>query len=555
MRTRDVLQLAQPSLRLFLPGVLAALISSVSAVALLGTSAYLITRASEQVPLLFLSLAVVGVRFFALARAVFRYLHRLLSHQAVFRTLAEVRVSFYRRLIPLAPVGLNQTGRGSLLTGLVDDVDELQNFPLRVIQPLVTSLTVAVLSVLAASLMLPLAGVIFAAALIFATLSGVILDAIVGAKAERAISPLRADCSDRTLDIVSRLDLLIAYDALDDYCEDLEKADNRLSSAVLRRALSVGIVSVVLTVSAAGASVALLASSIPQLHSGQITAPVFVVIALLPFAVFDVFAMAPLAVGAFGRVRASAQRIANIIPAQIPAHIPRDTSEPIIHPDPLGSAESEVIIECSELSPLWPQPEEQEISPLSFQICRGDRILLTGVSGSGKTALANVLVRFLEYRGHYRISGVEVRQLSHDYVRSLIGLCEQNPYLFDSDVRQNLLFAKDTASDQEILAVLDRVGLASWVTQIGGLDALVGEHGSLISGGQAQRIGYARLLLADFPVVILDEPTAHVDAAHAEKLIRDLLSEARDSGQTVLLISHLPVPRELLTKVIALKGN
>jgi ATP-binding cassette subfamily C protein CydC len=145
--TETVLRLAQPPAKRFVPGLLLGILASGSAVALLATSAWLITRASEQPPILFLGFAVVGVRAFALGRAFFRYVERLVTHDAAFRSLAVLRTGIFRRLIPIAPDGLGGTRRGDLLTRLVSDVDQLQDLPLRVVQPLATSLVVSVLSV------------------------------------------------------------------------------------------------------------------------------------------------------------------------------------------------------------------------------------------------------------------------------------------------------------------------------------------------------------------------------------------------------------------------
>ncbi|WP_348648585.1 ATP-binding cassette domain-containing protein [Cryobacterium breve] len=177
---------------------------------------------------------------------------------------------------------------------------------------------------------------------------------------------------------------------------------------------------------------------------------------------------------------------------------------------------------------------------------------LAGPSGAGKTTLAQVLVRFLDYTGSYTLDGVEANTLAPSAVRRFVGLCEQQPWLFDDSIRQNLLFARETASDDDLLAVLDRVGLADWTAQRGGLDARVGERGALVSGGQAQRIALARALLADFPVLVVDEPTANVDEAQGDRLVRDILEAASEDGRAVLLISHTPVPDELITARVTL---
>jgi ATP-binding cassette subfamily C protein CydC len=123
--------------------------------------------------------------------------------------------------------------------------------------------------------------------------------------------------------------------------------------------------------------------------------------------------------------------------------------------------------------------------------------------------------------------------------------------LFDEDIRQNLLFANDSATDAELLAVLDRVGLGDWVRSRGGLDARVGERGALVSGGQAQRIALARALLRDFPVLVLDEPTAGVDPAASEALLIDLLSAVGDD-RAVVLISHVAVPAGMIDREVRL---
>ncbi|PPF84143.1 hypothetical protein C5B96_07600 [Subtercola sp. Z020] len=191
---------------------------------------------------------------------------------------------------------------------------------------------------------------------------------------------------------------------------------------------------------------------------------------------------------------------------------------------------------------------------VSVGIPPGARLLVTGPSGSGKTTLAAVLVRFLEHTGSFTIDGVDVRTLAPEDVRRTVGLCEQSPYIFDASLRQNLLFARETASDDDLLAVLARVGLGGWARARGGLDARLGQHGARVSGGEAQRIALARVLLADFPVVVLDEPTANVDPTRADALLADLLAAAGPE-RSVVLISHTDVPPALVTQHLRLASS
>ncbi|TFC75511.1 thiol reductant ABC exporter subunit CydC [Cryobacterium sp. TMS1-20-1] len=552
---RDVLRLAQPRPRWFAPGLLAGVTSAVMAVALLACSAWLITRAAEMPSLAYLGLAVVGVRAFAIFRSVFRYLERLTSHDAAFRQLAELRLGIFRRIVPVAPAGLAQTGRGDLLTRLVRDVDDLQDLPLRVVQPLLVAGITTLLSVIGIWLIVPAAGLTLLVCLLLAGVLGTLFSGSLAARAERELAPLRGTLADEVLEIVENLDVLTAFDALRPRLAALARTDERLRRATLRRSVGVGVQSAVVALFAGAATLGALYFGIPALNGGggllspDLLGPTLIVAVLVPLAVFEVFGMIPLAASAWRQVRVSARRVAEVVPASPPAEIPVDV------PNPRPLRATPVMLELTDLGASWPGQTEPGVAGVTLRLAPGDRVHLAGPSGAGKTTLAQALVRFLDYTGSYRLNGVEARLLAQTDVRRVVGLCEQRPWLFDDSIRQNLLFARDTATDAELLAVLARVGLAEWVAARGGLDARVGERGALVSGGQAQRIALARALLADFPVLIVDEPTANVDSAQADALVRDLLRAAADAHRAVLLISHTPVPDDLVTGRVTLPAR
>lgn len=539
-----VLRGAMPPARRFWWTIAAGFASEASAVALLAVSAWLIVRASEQPPVLYLSFAVVGVRFFAISRAVFRYLERLTGHDAALRQLSSTRADLVRRLVPLAPDGLGRTRRGSVLGALVDDVDELQDLPLRVVQPLASSALVALGAVVLVAFVWWPAALTLLACLVVAGAVATLWGWAAGARAERTIAPLRADLTDAVLDHVSNLDVLAAYGAEEGSRDRIERADAALRRAVVRRAGAQAGTTALVSLLAGAASIAAVLVTAPGVASATLDGPALAVAVLVPMAVFEVFGAVALASAAWRKVRSAAGRIADALPATPPRELAPETASPTGEAPELGEG-----VRLRGASVRWPGAAQASLHDVDLDIRPGERILVLGSSGAGKSTLAHALVRFLETEGSYEIGGRSVHDLSPDDVRRSVGLCEQHPMLFDEDIRQNLLFARDTATDADLEAVLDRVGLGAWLRERGGLDARVGERGALVSGGQAQRIALARALLRGFPVLVLDEPTAGVDPEASAALLVDLLGAVRDD-QAVVLISHVAVPDALVDRVV-----
>ena len=540
----SILRGAMPPWRRFLPGALSGFASEASAVALLAVSSWLIVRASEQPLVMYISAAVVGVRLFALTRAVFRYTERVAGHDAALRQLAATRAALVRRLIPLTPDGLSRTRRGSVLGALVDDVDELQFLPLRVVQPLLASATVALGAVVLVAFISWPAALTLLVCLLAAGAIATLWGWAAGARAERSIAPLRAVLADALLDHLGSLDVLRAYGVEHESHGRILAADAALRRVVVRRAGAQAGSTALVSLLAGIASIAAVLVTAPQVLAGQLGGPELAVAVLVPMAVFEVFTAVPLAAAAWRQVHASAERIADALPAELPAGLVHETVAPT-GVAPTGP------LRLRGVSAVWPGAAGPALHGVDLDVQPGERVLVVGASGAGKTTLAHVLVRFLDSTGDYSIGGTSVHDLASDDVRVTVGLCEQHPMLFDEDIRQNLLFARETASDDDLLEVLERVGLGEWTRERGGLDARVGERGALVSGGQAQRIALARALLRDFPVRVLDEPTAGVDPATSDALLTDLLTAVGDE-QAVVLISHVNVPSGLVDRTVRL---
>lgn len=549
-RVAQVLRLARPSVRQALPGLAAGVLSAGSAVALLATSAWLITRAAEQVPIMWLGLAIVGVRAFALSRAVFRYLERLASHDAAFRALGRVRAHVFDRIVPAAPAALGERGQGELLSRLVRDVDALQDYPLRLLQPVIVSGVVVASGIGLLAWFSPTAAGAVALCAILAVGLGWWLSAAMAASSDRALAPLRGELQEAMLGYIQRLDVLLAFDAVNSEADRIEVLSAHLQRAERRSALSVGLVSGLILLLGGAASVAALVLGIPEMALGSITGPELALLTLTPMAIFEILAQVVIAGGIWRRVRTAAQRVVDVVPEPLPDAVPFET-ERVTEADLAAEAAQDRrvdTLEVADLAARWPGREDTAVRGLSVRLTPGDCLLLTGPSGSGKSTLAAVLTRLLEYEGEYRINGVEARTLPARQVRNLIGLSQQRPHLFDASLRNNLNFAHEAADDAALWQVLARVGLAEWVRERGGLDMELGEYGALVSGGQAQRIALARVLLADFPVVVLDEPTANVQPELSQTLLEDILSAAKAAQRIVIVISHEPVDARLITQ-------
>jgi ATP-binding cassette subfamily C protein CydCD len=277
--------------------------------------------------------------------------------------------------------------------------------------------------------------------------------------------------------------------------------------------------------------------------AGRLSGVAMAVVVLTPLAAFEAVLGLPLAVQYRQRVRRSAERVYEVLDAPEPVREPEQPRQAPATPFP---------VVVRGLAARHAGQDRDALAGLDLTLEEGRRIAVLGPSGSGKTTLAQVLLRFLDAdAGSYTLAGVDAYALDSDAVRRLVGLCAQDAHLFDSSVRENLLLAKRNATEAELRDALARARLLDWADGLPyGLDTLVGEHGARLSGGQRQRLALARALLADFPVLVLDEPAEHLDLPTADALTADLL--AATEGRTSLLITHRLAGLEAVDEVVVL---
>ncbi|MFZ3569335.1 thiol reductant ABC exporter subunit CydD [Streptomyces sp. BH097] len=517
-----------------------------SAVGLMATSGWLISRASQMPPVLYLMVAVTATRAFGIGRAIFRYLERLVSHDAVLRMLADTRVAVYRRLERLAPAGLRTTRRGDLLSRLVADVDALQDYWLRWLLPASAAALVGVGSVAFTAWLLPAAGAVLAVGLLLAGVAVPLLSGAVSRRAERRLAPARGALATKAAELLTGTAELTVSGALPRRTKEAAEADSVLtriaSRAATATALGDGLTALITGLTVAAAALV----GIQGVRSGQLHGVSLAVVVLTPLAAFEAVLGLPLAVQHRQRVRKSAERVYEVLDAPEPVREPERPAQAPRDPFPLA---------VRGLTARYEGQERDALAGLDLTLERGRRVAVVGPSGSGKTTLAQVLLRFLDANaGTYTLGGVDAAALDGDAVRRLVGLCAQDAHLFDSSLRENLLLAKKDATEDELWAVLGRVRLREWAQALpDGLDTLVGEHAARLSGGQRQRLALARALLADFPVLVLDEPAEHLDLETADALTADLLDVTR--GRTTVLITHRLAGIEAVDEVLVLDGG
>ncbi|MEV4994176.1 thiol reductant ABC exporter subunit CydD [Streptomyces niveus] len=517
-----------------------------SAVGLMAVSGWLISRASEQPPVLYLMVAVTATRAFGIGRAVFRYAERLVSHDAVLRMLADLRVSVYRRLERLAPAGLREARRGDLLSRLVADVDALQDYWLRWLLPVGSAVLVGVGAVGFTAWLLPEAGAVLAVGLLAAGVGVPLVSGARARRAERRLAPARGLLATRVAELLDGCAELTVAGALRSRIRAARDADATLTAIASRgaaaTALGGGLSALICGLTVAAAAYA----GVGAVHDGRLEGVALAVVVLTPLAAFEAVAGLPLAVQYRQRAARSAERVCEVLDAPVPV---REPARPAVAP------QTPFPLEVRGLSARYAGQERDALTGVDLTLTAGKRVAVVGPSGAGKTTLAQVLLRFLDAReGGVRLGGTDAAALDGDTVRRFVGLCAQDAHLFDSSVRENLALARRDATDDDLRDALCRARLLDWVDGLpAGLDTLVGEHGARLSGGQRQRLALARALLADFPVLVLDEPAEHLDLPTADALTADLL--AVTEGRTTLLITHRLQGLDAVDEVIVLDGG
>jgi ATP-binding cassette subfamily C protein CydC len=540
---RWLLRIARPEAwRLVAAAVLGSLALSCS-IGLMATSGWLISRAAQQPPVLYLSVAIVAVRAFGIGRGALRYAERLVGHDAAFRVLARTRVQAWLDLDRAAPAGLGKLRSGDVLARLIGDVEAVQDLLVRAVLPIAVALLTGTATVVLLGALLPAAGLILLIGLLVAGVAAPLVALAVAGRAERRLAPARAALADPVHELLTGAADLIAYGAVGPALDRIAAHDRRLTFLARRSAVGAGVGASIGAVALALTVVGELLVGVPAVRDGRLSGVLLAVLALTPLAAFELTTPLPTAARHLVRGLRAVDRLRAL--------------EDLPHPS-VAWGNKDVIghtLALRDVDVRWPGASEPTLHNISLRLTPGRRIAVIGESGAGKSTLVAALTGFLAAeRGAVSFGGIALTELDENAFRRQVVVCAQGDHLFDTTIRNNLLVGKPDATDAELMKALRQARLAAWVSrQPDGLDTTVGERADRLSGGERQRLALARALLADPAVLLLDEPTAHLDEPTAAELTRDILAATR--GRATLLVTHRLDGLEDLDEFLVLRAG
>lgn len=499
-----------------------------SGIGLLGTSAFLIASAALHPSIADLQVAIVGVRFFGISRAVFRYLERLVSHSVNLRVLSRLREWFYFQVESSPPAEIHTRKAGDLLNRVMGDLEILENFYVRVVSPVVVAVVVAAGASLFFGVYDKLLGLILAAGLFVNGVLLPVLSILVTRPLAKKMLEMRSDLSSQTVEWLQGLEELQSSGVHNRWADRILKKGEEgsvwQSRVATLNGFNSGLSLLVLNLTL----LALLWIAIPLVTQGNISGVSLAVIMLMGMASFESVVNLPQAAVMLNSSLEAARRIFVLGDLR---STPREF-------DTLPASWQPNRVEVEELGFEYENGDSFRLKDISFTLVSGKKLALVGASGSGKTSLVNLILQFWSpNQGSINLDKLNSSQIDPYLVRSYFAVISQSTTLFSASLRDNLLLADPQADDDKLLDVLKMVELEDWYSHLPqGMDTWLGDQGLRLSGGERQRVAIARALLQDRPFLLLDEPVENLDPVNANKIMANLLKLFSSKG--VLLITH-----------------
>lgn len=490
-------------------------------------------------------LPAAGIRALALLRVAGRYGERLFSHDAALRLLGELRVRFFKRLVPLAPAGLGTEHSADLLSRMRADIDLLDNFYLRLLLPAGAAAIVGFfgfifLSVFDFALALGILGLwltvgVFLPFLVLRT------GAASGARQVAGLARMRC----LAVDGLRGLEELSVYGAAGRHRRLFARESREVLNNQVRLAGLDGLSLALLGLASGLAGWLVLLVGIAHVREGTWPPALLPMLAVFALASFEAIQPLPGAWRMWGQIRTATARIMDI--TERPAPIPE--------PECPAALPKRFDLDLRGICFAYPRGTRQILDGLDLSLPAGRRTAILGAAGSGKTTLLHLLTRFQEpMQGRILLDGRNIREYAASQVRARMAVVSQNVFLFNASIAENLRLADPRASDEQLVAAARAANIGDLILSLPqGLESPVGQYGTRLSGGQARRLAVARALLKNAPVLLLDEPTEGLDQAGEAALWRTL--EPLMHGRTVLLITHRPAGLEYMDEVHLLRNG
>ena len=484
------------------------------------------------------------IRLAAIVRTAGRYGERLVTHEATFRMLAELRVWFYERIEPLAPAVLEQYRSGDVLSRIRADIDTLNNVYLRLLVPVVVAALATLVFVVALLFYHPLLALLELSLLLVA---GVLIPWLMnrlGHEAGQQSVETAAQLRSALVNDLQGMGELLVYGAADAHAAHVQQLSQHLAAQQQTLSRLNGVAQGVLGLCANLAMWGMLVLAIPLVRDHAIAPPELAMLALFALASFEAVLPLPLAFQSLGETLAAARRIFSLA----------DQAAAVTEPAHPQAVPERLDFALRELGFRYQPQGDAVLDGLTLNFPQGHKLAIVGVTGAGKSTLTSLLLRFREpTSGELLLAGKPIVQYSGEALRQHIAVVPQQTHLFNTTLRENLLLAKRDATQAELEAVCRTALIHDFITQQPqGYATWVGETGVRLSGGQAKRVAIARALLKPARLLILDEPTEGLDPETATQVMTNILAHVAQSGQSLLLITHRAHGLEAMDQVLHL---
>lgn len=520
-----------------------------SAVGLAAVSAWLIARASQMPPVMYLTIAAVTVRALGISRGVLRYVERLVSHDVALRGMATLRVRLYARLAEGRTSALVGLRRGDLLARVGADVDAVGDVVVRGLLPVAVAGVVGLGSVVLVGAFLPTAGAVLAACLVLAGVVAPWWAVRASRTAEREAVAARSRMSAETMTLLDGAGELLVAGRVPQVLDRLRATDRDLARAADVAAVPAAVAAALGPLAVGLSVLASLVLGIPAIVAGTLAPVELAVVVLTPLAAFEAASVLPAAAVALLRSREAAARIVELLDSARPAEVPAaGVAGSVGSPAPPAGPS----LVAHDLVCGWPG-RGAVVGPLDLALAPGRSVALVGPSGTGKTTLLLTLAGLLPpLGGSVLLDGQEPAALTRADVAREVTLTAEDAHVFDTTVLENLRVARGDVTEHEAARVLGAVGLDGWLGALpDGLGTRLGSDATRVSGGERRRLLVARALLSPAPLLLLDEPTEHVDT-DAEALLTGLLDGTLTGGRGVLVVTHRLAGLEAADEVVVL---